>query len=186
MVPKSRAEAPVGGGKTIQAEGDWKGVLQAVRVRPFPDFIGRDISDDKNRGYASPDGEILSIEIGDNAPLGEGMEDFGARKRFVDFVIRDGDVGIDAAPDIPAASWQLQRSAALLANFALALGATDEVTDEAGDVFVATAEDFLDQLRDEELNGATVGYTISHRKWTSKDGAKSGTEDSVTAFFTAV
>lgn len=185
MVPKTRAEAPVrsGGAKVLQAEGPWKGTIDAVRVRPFPNFIGKDIEDGKERGYSSGDGEILSIEIGSNVPLKEGMEDYGARKRFVDFVIRDGTATVSDV--IPEDSWQMQRSAALLANLALALGATEELTDDQENVFVVTSEDFLETLKGEGFNSQIVGYTVAHRPWTSKEGKK-GTDDEVTEFFTAV
>jgi len=103
----------------------------------------------------------------------------------IDAVIRDGNVTVDAGPAIPSGSWQMQRSAASLANLALALGLTDEVELD-GQTMTVTAEDFLTQLQDEALNGSTVGFTIYHRNWTSKKDGKTGTSAELKEFFTAV
>ena len=190
MVPKRRAETPIGNGKITQAEGQWKGTLDEVRVKPFPDFIGKDIANGAERGYVSGDGEILSLEIGGQTPL-EGQEECGRSKLFIDFVIRDGDVEISAGPDIPEASWQMQKSAAMLANLALSMDETEDVEVE-GEMYVQTKEGFLDALKAGEYKNRVLGYTISHRKWTSKTidpstgKAKTGVEVQVREFFTAV
>lgn len=190
MVPKRRAETPVGSGKVTQAEGAWKGTIDEVRVKPFPEFIGKDIEAGRQRGYKSGDGEILSIEVGGQTPL-DGQEGVGGRKFFFDFVTRDGDVEISAGPDIPEESWQMQRSAALLTNLALALGETEDVEIE-GEMYVQTKEGFLDSLKAGEYNTREIGYKLFHREWASKekkaDGTplKSGTEVKVEEFFAAV
>src|SRR5690606_7321809 len=175
MVPKARAEAPTAGGDNIFPEGLWSGALEEVRPRPFPDFIARDIADGKtNRGYTSGDGEIFGLQFGSNESL-EGGPDVGSQKVFVDFVVRDGKVEITDAAAIPDTSWQMQRSAALLVNLALALGATNEV-EYNGQTYLETTPDFLDQLRNGDFKGARVGFRVVHRKWESKATGKSGTE----------
>lgn len=188
MVPKARAETPVGSGKdTPFPEGGWIGTLEDVRVRTFPEWI----DPTQNRGYASKDGEIVSIQLGENTGIEVGQAEVGARKFFVDFVTRDGDVAIEAGPDIPEASWQMSKDAAMLANLAAALGATEEV-EFNGETYVQIAEGFLDQLRDGTLSGTRVGFTTFHRNWTSKTGKnpdgtpKKGTEVKVREFFQAV
>jgi hypothetical protein len=195
MVPKRRAETPVGNGKFTQAEGSWKGTLDAVRVKPFPEFIGKDIDAGRQRGYVSGDGEILSLEIGGQEPL-DGQEDAGNRKFFVDLVIRDGDVEISAGPDIPEKSWQMQKSAAMLANLAISLGEVEDVEVEGADgkseVYVQTKEGFFEALQEGVYNDRLLGYRLRHRNWTSKEKAadgspmKSGTEVILEEFFTAV
>mgnify|MGYP001569390122 CR=1 FL=1 len=189
MVPKKRAETPIGGGDFTWPKGAWKGVIDTTNVRAFPDFIGRDIeaaqaNGKKGRGYASGDGEILSLQVGSNVGLGE-QEDVGARKFFIDFVIRDGDVSVEAGPAIPEASWQMQRSAALAANLAISQNAVEEVEFE-GETMVATSESFLEDLKSGAYNGTTIGYDVATRPWTSKDKTKTGVNVEVTGFFTAV
>ena len=195
MVPKKRAETPVGGGDFTWPKGPWKGIIDTSTTRSFPEFIGRDVEaaargNGKPRGYASGDGDILSLQVGSNTGLA-GQDDVGARKFFMDFVIRDGDVSVEAGPEIPEASWQMQKSAALLANLALALNATEEVEYE-GQTMISTAESFLEDLKSGAYNGTTIGYETSQRSWASKekgsDGKplKSGVNVEVTGFFTAV
>jgi hypothetical protein len=180
MVPKAKMEAPTTG-DTPFAEGDFIGVIEEVRIRTFPDWI----DPSQNRGYASTDGEIVSIQLGSNTNTTPGGANVGGRKMFVDFVTRDGDVEVSAGPDIPEASWQMQRGATMLARLAAALGATEEVElDE--ETYVTTSDDFLDTLRAGGFNGQKVGFTVAHRKWTSKDKTKTGTEASVREFFQAV
>lgn len=182
MVPKTRAETPIGGGDRKFPEGDWKGKIEEVRIRSFPDWI----DPSAGRGYASATGEIVSIQLGSNVALEAGQEDAGNQKHFVDFVTRDGQVSVEAGPDIPEASWQMQRSAALLANLAIALGETNEVEFE-GEVMVETAEGFLDTLREGGYNDRDIGFSTYHRNWTSKtDPSKTGTEVVTSAFFVAV
>lgn len=182
MMPKAKAETPVGGGKTVFPEGSFVGTIEEVRTRAFPDWINP--STNPRGGYASTDGETLSIQLGGNVNLDEGGASAGNQKMFIDFVIRDGDVTVEAGPEIPEVSWQMQKSAALLTNLALALGATEEIEDEAGNVFITTTEDFLSSLQSGALTGSRVGFTTYHRPWTSKAG-KTGTEVNTSEFFAA-
>ncbi len=188
MVPKSRAEAPTGGGNRLFPAGEYAGTIEEVRTRPFPDYVDP-VSRPKG-GYASSDGEILSIQLGENRALNNESADPGNQKMFVDFVIRDGDVAIDSGPNIDDRSWQMQRSATLLTNLALALGATSEVTGEDGDTYVVTVDNFLSELRDGNLNGTNVGFTTYHRPWEKKNEAgdvvKSGTDVHLSEFYETV
>lgn len=177
MVPKSRAETPVGGTSRIFPAGQWIGKIDEVYVQTFPTWAT------PNQGYASAEGEIVSVQLGEARALGEGQEDPGNGKFFVKFVTRDGALEIEAGPDIPDASWQMQRSAAQLANLALALGQTEDVEME-GETYTVTSEGFLDALRSGELNGTEIGFTTFHRSW--KKGDKSGTNVELKEFFTAV
>ena len=183
MVPKTQAEAPSAGRDNVFPEGNWIGTIDTTRSRSFPEWVT------EKSGYASKDGEILSIQLGNNVSADGADASPGAQKVFVDFVVRDGNASIEDGANIPDASWQLKKSAAMLTNLALALGATEDVELE-GETYVAVVDGFLDQLRDQELDGASVGFNVKHRKWEKKgDGGKvvkSGTEVIVTEFFQAV
>lgn len=188
MVPKARAESPTqgGGSKFVLPEGNWLGTIEKVTVKAFPDFIdpvGRPTS-----GYASKDGEILGIQFGSLQGLDEGAPQGINNKFFFDFVTRDGAATVEAGPDIPEKSWQMQRSATFLANLAVALGATEDVEYE-GQTYVRTTDDFLQQLRDGDFNGATVGFNVYHRTWQKKEGGvvtKEGVNVELREFFQAV
>jgi len=185
MVPKERVEAPLRGqGESVFPEGSFIGTIEKTVVRTFPEFIGKAIEEGAtNRGYSSGDGEILSVWLSDNQPL-DGAPSPGARKMFIDFVIRDGKATIEDGNAIPDASWQMEKSAVLLAKLAAAIGATTEVTFE-GKTYTQTTDDFLQQLIDQDLNGVQVGFTTNHRKWTSKATGKSGVEVQTEEFFSA-
>jgi hypothetical protein len=186
MVPKSRAEAPnAGGGDSVFPEGSWIGEIEKVEIKALPFTPG------PGQGYLTPeDIEITSIWFGANASA-DGEGECGQRKFFFDLVTRDGTVMIEGGPDIPKDAWQLQRSAAFLANLAAALGATEEVTYQ-DELYVTTTEGFLEQLQAGDLNGSRVGYEVKHREWVSKrsknaDGtAKKGVSAELQEFFQAV
>ena len=180
MVPKTRAEAPVGSGSFVFPEGTWAFTLDETYVQTLPPWAGT-----PGRGYASAEGEVLSIQLGSARPLGDGQGDPGNGKLFVKFVTRDGETSIDAGPDISDASWQMQKDAALLTNLALALGQTEEI-EMNGETYIVTSDGFLDALRDGTLRGSEVGASVFHKSWKSKDGTKSGTEVLVKEFFVAV
>lgn len=182
MVPKSSADAPNAGRDFTFPEGSFIGTIDEIRVREFPDFI----DPTGNRGYSSTDGEILSIQIGEISSMETDGPDVGNAKHFVDFIVRDGNVEITEGPGIPEKSWQMQKSAAMLTNLAIALGATEEVEGEDGTVYVATTDDFLDTLRDGGFKGSKVGFVTRHRNWTSKKTGKTGTEVQTQEFFQAV
>lgn len=184
VVPQALAEN-LGGERKAQAAGAWQGTIDEVRVRGFPDFV--DPIANPRAGYASADGEILSIELGSQEPL-EGQDDVGGTKYFVDFVVRDGDLEIEdvdtSQRDVP--HWQLQSSARRMANLAIALGHVEEVEDEDGNNMVVVAEGFRDSLMNGAVKGSQVGYKLFHRNWTSKKSGKSGTEVRVESFQPAV
>lgn len=180
MVPKARAETPVGGGQFVFPEGSWVFTLDETYAQTLPPWAGT-----PGRGYSSADGEVLSIQLGSARAFGENQGDPGNGKLFVKFVTRDGDVEITAGPDIPDTSWQMQKDAALLTNLAIALGQTEEVEMD-GETYIVTSDGFLDALRDGTLKGSEVGANVFHKAWKSKDGSKSGTEVLVKEFFTAV
>ena len=180
MVPKSRAAAPVGSGQFTFPEGLWNFTLDETYVQELPPWAGT-----PGRGYSSDEGEVISIQFGSARALGENQGDPGNGKLFVKFVTRDGEIGIEAGPDIPDTSWQMQRDAALLTNLAIALGQTEDVTLD-GEEYTVTSDGFLDALRDGSLKGTEVGANVFHKPWKSKDGSKSGTEVLVKEFFPAV
>jgi len=182
IIPKEQAESPVGdGGDTPFPKGQWCGTIDEVRIRELPPW-----ADTPGRGYKDEDGEVLSIQFGSNEAL-EGQDDIGARKHFVDFVIRDGletPATVEMDPKKDCDSWMLQRGTRLLSNLGAALGETEELEDEDGKAMLAVAEDFLDNLRAGAFDGTSVAFRIGHRGW-SKNG-KSGTEVITREFFQAV
>ena len=166
MVPKARAETPVGGGNNDAPfpEGDWIGSIEKVEVTSLP------FTPKAGQGYATPeDVEQTTIWLADNKST-NGGPDVGKRKFFARFITRDGEVSVEDAPNISETSWQLQRSAALLANAAAALGATEEVEMD-GETYVKTTDGFLGQLQAGDLDGTRVGFGIYHGKeYTVKRG----------------
>lgn len=170
MIPQQQAERPRGSGASkTQPKGAWEGSIDEVRERSFPDWVdpvGRPKS-----GYASTDGEILSLQFGDQVPL-ESQEDYGKGKLFVDLVIRDGDTTLETVnvSDRNSKSWKLQEGARMLVNLAIALGQTETVDTDDGPM-TAIREGFLDALRSGEYTGQRVGYIIYHGKpYEGKDG----------------
>jgi len=191
VVPQQTLERPlVGGDRPTQAEGAWEGVLEEVRVRPFPDFV--DPETRPTAGYATRDGEVLSLQFGSQEPL-EGQEGYGDRKFCYDVVVRDGELTAESVDvtEKRARYWQLQRGAQGLAHLANALGAIEFTEDDNGTAVAAVAEDFRQRLEAGEFNGTRVGYVLNHRNWTQKDkttGAvlKEGTEVRVLEFRPAI
>lgn len=181
MVPKATADAPNARGEWTFPEGSFIGEIEEVRIRAFPDWI----DPTGNRGYASTDGEIVSLQIG-SIQATDSDADVGNAKHFVDFITRDGNVEITAGPDIPDASWQMKNAAAMMANLATALGATEEVEGEDGLTYTVTTDDFLDNLRSGALKGSKVGFVTTHRNWKSKKTGKTGTEVQTQEFFQGV
>ena len=181
MVPKSRAETPTTGGNRPFPEGSWIGTIEETRVRNFPDWV--DPVGRPKGGYTSTDGDILSIQLGNNRDIDGNNSEVGNQKMFVDFVVRDGAISVEDA-EIAEAAWQTQRAQTLLANLALALGATSTVTDDDGNEFVVTSEDFLSTLMSGGYANTEVGFTTYHRNW--ECGGKSGTNVVLREFFQAV
>lgn len=182
MVPKSRAEAPVGSGRDfVFPEGSWIFNLDDVYIQDLPPWAGT-----PGRGYASDEGEIISLQFGEATAAADGQGDPGNGKLFVKFVTRDGEIGIEDGPiadDSP--SWQMRKDAALLTNLALALGQTEDI-ESGGEIYSMTREGFLDALRGGEFKDTKIGVNVYHKSWTSKDKSKTGTEVLVSEFFTVV
>ena len=185
IVPQTQAETPTGGGKKIFPAGPWIGTIDDVRLGGHPPFV--DVAANPNAGYIADDGERMSLQLGSNEPM-DGQDPVGNLKYFAEFTTRDGDLSIEdvdvTEKDVPY--WQLQSSARLLANLALALGQTETVTLPNGTTGVAVVEGFLQALQDGAFNGTRVGFEVYHRPWTSKDGTKSGVNVNIRGFFAAV
>ncbi len=180
MIPTNQAEAPVGdGGSMPFPKGSWSAEIDEVRVRELPPW-----ADTPGRGYEHADGEVLSIQFGSTSPL-DGQDAIGAKKHFVDIVIRDGEETSETV-DVSAkdcAHWQLQKGTRMLANLGMALGETEELETEDGPM-TCVSEDFLDNLTAGKFTSCEVAFGIVHKPWTN--GAKSGTEVITKEFFQAV
>lgn len=183
MVPRTRAEAPVGeGGGASFPEGSFLVTLEEVRQGDLPPWAG----DPVNNGYTSGDGETISLQFG-GARNAENPEESTNMKHFVEITVRDGDARIDTL-DIPESSWKMQNDAALLLNLAIAWG-MDEDVEFDGEVYAATPEGFLEDLASGKFNGMEVGVTTFHRKYAKKTdeaGKKTGVEVRTKEFFQVV
>lgn len=177
-IPKATVEDFASPRQTVFPEGTWTVALEATRERSFPDFIAANVASGKNTGYASGDGEILGLQFG-SARSAEG--ETTNQKLFLDLVTRDGDTSIEDS-EIPGASWQLQNSQALVALFAQAAGAIEEVTGPDGEEMLSIADGFVDELREGNLPEVVV--EVYHRNW--KTATKSGTEVKVRNVMQAV
>jgi len=182
MIPKAQAEAPVGdGGNGVFPKGSWCGVIDAAVVRDLPPWAG----DDGNNGFSCEDGEVLNLQFGSNRPL-DGQDEIGEKKHFVAIVVRDGEETVETVDvgDRDCAAWKLQQGARMLANLGIALGQTEELETEEGEVMTVVEEDFLENLREGAFGGHEVAFAITHRPWKTDD--KSGTEVNTKEFFQAV
>jgi len=172
MVPTDQAEAPVGDGvDTPFPKGQWQGEICGIHMGDLPPWVGTE-----GAGYVAEnpeDGVVLSIELGNNKSL-DGQDSFGYdRKHFVPFVIKDGDETLETidVSDRKSKSWQLQRSARLITNLAMALGETEELETEEGVMMTVVAEDFLDNLKSGVFNGGTeIAFTTTHKNYKSREG----------------
>lgn len=149
------------------APGPWTGRIEITRSKGIPtDKDGKPFA-----GYTSADGEVISIQLGSNAHVeGEQQDEIGNRKMFHDFAIECGGASI-ADMDLTernSPNWQLQRSVRSLTQFAIALGQAEQVEDESGNAFWAVSPDFVDNLRNGDFDGRSVGYTVAHRSTKSK------------------
>lgn len=176
MIPVEQAENPAGTGGTFTfPAGPWTGKIDTVRSRGIPtDSSGRAFS-----GYSSTDGEVFGLQLGNNEP-GDGQDEVGATKMFVDIAISDGDLDLSNV-DITtrdAPFWQLQRSAKLFVNLAIALDAADMIEANGSSVW-SVGETFVEDLRSGKYDGVNVGFEVGHT--TSKKNGK--TYANVVSFF---
>jgi hypothetical protein len=181
-VLKQQAETPVGGGSKLFPKGKWLFTL----ISPAPEFMhnAATTAADKTPRASGDDGEILSIWLGNAQPVGDGQQDSpGDMKFFQDFVIRDGDVEIGSLDldNAGSAGWQIQRDARLLANLAIALGATTEVT-QGKLTYVEVVENFVELLKEGSFDGQQVIGTVEHEAWSNKTSGKSGTNVFISGF----
>ena len=186
MVPKSTLEDFGKARDSHFPEGTWIVALEEVREKGFPEFIGANVAKGVNAGYTSGEGEILGLQFG-GARSADGTDDTN-QKLFLDIITRDGEISVEAGPDIPESSWQMQRSATIMALLAQACGATEDVPYE-GKTYTKTTDDFLEQLKAGEFNGTSFGVETYHRTYKRRDDApneKTGVEVVVREIFQAV
>lgn len=183
---KQQAETPVQqAGSRLFPAGIWKGELltpTGSRTRATPDFMHNAATtpEGKSPRVAGDTGEILSIWIGNNEALAEGQDNPGKQIYFQDFVIRDGILEImelDTEDENSGAGWQIQRDARLLANLAIALGATVEDGD-----YVSVADNFVQMLQDGEFDGQVIQFEVKHSPWKNKVSGKSGVNVEIIQF----
>lgn len=170
-IPMSVATEPlIQGGRDFPA-GVWQGEIDQVRSNTFPDWAGSPT----NNGYANPEGETLSIQIGSAQALEEGQEEAGNMKAFApsnreNYVIRDGDLAVwDVDPDErDVAYWRLQRAHRALCQLAVALGAASR----NGAGFSVDLEAFVGGLSDGAYDGQPISFVTTHRPYKTKDGSE--------------
>lgn len=158
FMPAEFAETPIGDSskKTLFPAGPWQGAIDRVTSRAVPTTAdGRPFA-----GYTSPDGEVLTIQIGTNVPL-DGQDNVGESKFFVDIPVLDNDLSVLSVDvsERDAPHWQLIRGARRLMNLAIALGVAEMV--DGGWTY---DESFLESLRNGSFDGNDVGFEVLHRK----------------------
>lgn len=154
-VPVTVVEAPVSNGFKLQQQGTWIGEVEDVQVKPLPPFAGGPTS-----GYASADGEVVTVRFGNQQPT-EGQEEYKG-KAFLDLVTRDGELDI-SSDDIPENAWRLYQSKVAAVKLAIGLGVA-QVVEVNGQPCYVPAEGFFDSLIAGQFNGQKVGYIIGHGK----------------------
>jgi len=184
IIPTDQAETPVGDGEKLPfPTGSWQGEICGIHMGDLPPWACAG-----DAGFASDDGEVLSIELGNNRPL-DGQDELGFdRKHFVPFIIRDGDETPETVDvsDRSCKSWKLQQSVRLMTNLAKALGQTEILEDEDGTSLTAVAEDFLTNLKEGLFNGGTeIAFLIAHKPFKDRNGDPK-TEVITKEFFGAV
>lgn len=158
ILPQQQIESLRGNGGDFEwPAGAYEGTFEHFEIRDLPATSdGRPFA-----GYATIDGTRLSIHLGNLTPL-EGQGDVGNRKYFLDLTIGDGEHSLTNV-DVTAKDvdyWQLQKSAKLIGNLAMALGAT-KVTEDGQ---VEVEESFLDDLMSGAYAGQKIGFVIYNRK----------------------
>lgn len=161
MIPVDQVESTTGSDEFLFAAGPWTGKIEITRSRNIP--TSREGT--PFAGYSSKDGEVLSIQLGDNSHVeGEQQDAVGNRKMFHDFAVEVGATSlweIDPS-ERNSPNWQLQRSVRHVTQLAIALGQAEQVEDDNG-TFWSVDETFIDNLRSGEFDGRTIGYTVAHR-----------------------
>jgi hypothetical protein len=186
IIPVKQAEdlGPKGGGNQPFPEGAAQGTIEDTKVRGLPYLAGKSAEDLAKQGYTSEDVEALSLTVGGITGL-DGQTTIGNRKFFTpDIVVRDGAFSITDA-DIPESAWQLTRSKATLANMLAALGAVEEVEMADGESGYAIANETIEALTSGEFNGQQIGFVVTHRKYTKKDGTPA-VQEQVKSYFQVV
>ena len=149
--------------RPLKPAGQWEGTIESAEVRTGPPINNK--TGDMLKGFVGPEARRLTITIGDNKPL-DGQQDVGGQKEFLDIVLEDGPYSLreTAYDDIPDEAWQLQRSARIVANLAVARGEITMADEENARV----NDDFLDKLEEGDYVGETIRYAIYHRKGRDK------------------
>lgn len=166
MVPQDQVENS-GGNDLVFPSGPWEGTIDIVRSKGIPMYEGKPFA-----GYASSEGEVLSLQIGNNQAL-DGQVDIGGTKFFVDLPTEVGD---DTLANIDTTTrshpnWQLQKSAVSVTQLAIALGAA-ELVGENGNSSWAVNEEFVDNLRAGSYDGMQIGFSVRHSPGKGKNEGK--------------
>lgn len=148
--------------KFVWPEGAYRGTLESVERKDLPSTA----AGEPFKGYLSAgnEGERLAIKLGDITPL-ESQGDVGARKWFVDLVIKDGTFTYGDYDVLPKDAWQLKRSAEVIANLANAL---DQGTVD-GNNFVMN-DGFVEALANGDFDNTEIVFVVAHSKKKDKDG----------------
>jgi hypothetical protein len=176
---------PKGGGNTPFPTGAAQGTIEDTKIRNLGELYLGNKTDEElaKQGYTSADVEVLSLTVGSITGL-EGQQ-VGNRKFFTpDIVIRDGEFSI-MDTSIPEKAWQITRSQDALVNMAVALGQAEEVTMEDGESGYAIANGFVEALVAGEFNGQEIGFVVTHRPYTKRDGTKA-VQEQVETYLMAV
>ena len=133
---------------------------------------------------------VVLVTLTNNSPADSESPQVGARKKMQRIQIIDRlkdakeSVALVDVTDFNDISVpiSIQRSATLVTQLALALGAAKAV--EGGDVDLDT-EQFLEALTSGAFNGREVVFEVNHREWKSKTTGSSGVSDDIVHFASA-
>ena len=172
-VPEKRAQNP--NASREFPTGDWQWEIEEIRTREIDPTANPKLgwmfetNERGNRRYAGPTAETVSLQLGKEQALGNGQEDPGDQKLFVDITLRDGDVCVDEvgenATEEQGVGYQIAIDGAMYANLALALGQAYKA-----DGFVMPADDFREQLLSGSFKGVTIAGRVITRTFKKRDG----------------
>ena len=171
-IPKGVAQDGLKGrGDYEWVDGTYVGTIEIVRIREVS------VNDDAVPKFVLKPGEsmaeVSSIQIGDIAPVDEGLPSPGKQKFFDDLILLSVD-GLSFFGDLPeGCNGRLKFAQYHLGNLAFALGLTDDAGDD-----VAPVADFENQYRQTTneggqeygLAGARVMFRLETQTFKKRDG----------------
>jgi hypothetical protein len=171
-IPKGVAQDGLKGRTDFEwADGTYVGTVEIVRIREVS------VNDDAGPKFVLKPGEstaeVSSIQIGDIAPVDEGIPGPGKQKYFDDLILLSVD-GLSFFGDLPeGCNGRLKYAQYHLGNLAHAMGLTEDVGEDVAPV--ANFEELYRQTTNEGgkeygLAGARVMFRLETQTFKKRDG----------------